>query len=66
MTENPQPPTRTPEEAFRELIDDVVLFVQHLAPYCKTPEEMVGVLKAADGNPGQQRLLHSIVTSRKK
>lgn len=50
------------EEKFKEEIDGLIQIAQKLAPYCQTIEEMVEMLDLAKVNPGQLRLIITLVT----
>ena len=62
--QEPKEPTR--EEKFRGILEDVILFVENFAPYCKDPKDLVGIAQHALVNEGQLNLLMAVISSRKK
>jgi hypothetical protein len=62
----------SPEEEFRQHLDDVVLIIERLAPLCQSWDEMIGMVRHAtggDGAPGndaQLRLLMKMVKAKLK
>ena len=53
-------------DSFKKSLDDVAVVIEKLAPHCQSFDEMVGMLKLAEENGGQLRLLYRIVTDQKK
>lgn len=47
----------TPEDAFRDVLEDVALIVEKLGPICSSFEEMVELLKQAQTNDATLKLL---------
>lgn len=61
-----EPKKETPEEKFRGILEDVILFVEHFAPYCTDPKDLVGMAQHALVNPGQLNLLMAVIKATKK
>jgi hypothetical protein len=64
VTENQQQqqPEVTPEESFRQALQDVIAIVRKLSPHCKNVNELVGMAELALENDGQLALLMNQVT----
>ena len=57
-------PVPTPEEAFRSSLQDLIVVLEKMAPFCGTLEEAAGMANLALENDGQLRLLMKIVTGK--
>jgi len=53
----------TPEDRFRETLQDVIVLAQVLKPFCRTAEELADMAEMALYNNGQLRLLMRLVSS---
>ncbi len=57
----------TLEESLVDNIRDTIVIVEKLAPFCRTPDDLVGMLKLALTNEGQlQMLLHQLTPLHKR
>lgn len=54
------------EEQFRSALQDVVAIGEKLSPYCKSVEELTGMVELALLNDAQLRLLMELVSKGKK
>lgn len=59
-------PRLSPEEGFREALEDAVSVIKKLAPVCGTFDEMTGVCELALTNDAQLRLLMKTVLEPEK
>lgn len=54
------------EKSFRDSLDDLILVTEKLSPFCSSPSEMVEVLRLAQSNDMQLRILMNQVTAGKR
>ena len=54
------------EQSFRESLQDVITIAGKLSGYCKTVDELVGMLELAKENTAQLRLIMSLMTAGKR
>lgn len=47
----------TLEEQFRDNLRDLIVILERFAPLCKTPDDLVGMLRLAINNDGQLALM---------
>ncbi len=57
---------KDPVEALREGLQDVILIIDRLGPYCGTIDELRGMVELALSNDAQCRLLSKITLEIKK
>lgn len=56
-TEAPEPNEAEVLASFQQSLEDVLAVAEGLAKYCKTPEELIGLLKRGVKDPAQARML---------
>lgn len=54
------------EASFRSSLEDVLLVVKKLAPFCASAEEMCGMIALALENDGQNKLLYALMMKQDK
>ena len=54
---------QTEEEEFAESFKEVLTVLEKLSPFCKSPEDMIDMLKLALKSDGQLKLLIAVLSS---
>ena len=66
VTDARRPATEETEASFRSSLEDVVTITEKLSPYCRTVEDLLGMVRLALENDGQLHLLMGLVAQPSK